>query len=56
MAGNFHCLPLLFTSMADNFLERHKEKYEQRKASLQSRKQSVSRVKRNIQKPDDEAL
>lgn len=56
MAGNFDCLPLLFTNMADNFLERHKEEYEQRKASLQSRKQSVSRVKRNIQKPDDEAL
>ncbi len=44
--------------MADNFLERHTEDYEQRKQQwlLRKRHIKVRHTKRNIHKPDDEAL
>lgn len=43
--------------MADNFLERHREEYEQRKAQWLKRKKRLPVKKiRNIEKPDDEAL
>lgn len=43
--------------MADNFLERHREEYEQRKAAWLRKKKHLSRQpKAKLQKPDDEAL
>lgn len=43
--------------MADNFLERHREEYEQRKAEWLKKKRKVKTVRRvNISKPEDEAL
>ena len=43
--------------MADNFLEKHYEEYEQRKAEWLRKKRHLHIKKvRNIRKPDDEAL
>ncbi|PDP58195.1 dehydrogenase [Prevotella intermedia] len=43
--------------MADNFLEKHYEEYEQRKAAwLRKKKHLKAKKVRNIHKPDDEAL
>ena len=43
--------------MADNYLENHREEYENRKALWIAKKKHTSKiVKRNIQKPEDEAL
>ena len=43
--------------MADNFLERHREDYEQRKAAWLRRKKHLPKIKKPaIQRPDDEAL
>jgi hypothetical protein len=42
--------------MADNFLERHYEEYEQRKAAWLRRKRHLPKVKSALQRPDDEAL
>lgn len=44
--------------MADNFLERHREDYEARKARWQQRKKHVKvrNLRRNIERPDDESL
>ncbi|MBF1501736.1 dehydrogenase [Prevotella pallens] len=43
--------------MADNFLEKHYEEYEQRKAEwLRKRRHLQIKKVRNIRKPDDEAL
>ena len=42
--------------MADNFLERHREDYEQRKAAWLRRKKHPKIKKPTIQRPDDEAL
>lgn len=43
--------------MADNFLERHREDYEQRKAQwLRKQKHLPKTAQRNIPRPDDEAL
>ena len=43
--------------MADNFLERHREEYEQRKAAWLRKKKHLERQpKTRLQKPDDEAL
>lgn len=42
--------------MADNFLERHREEYEQRKAAYLRKKKHLPRAARNIERPDDEAL
>jgi hypothetical protein len=43
--------------MADNYLERHREEYEQRKANWLKRKRHFPHSKPSPpQKPDDEAL
>ena len=47
--------------MADNFLERHREDYEQRKAAWlrkkgHSRRRSPARLQRRLQRPADESL
>ena len=43
--------------MADNFLEKHYEEYEQRKAEWLRKKRHLQiKTVRNIRKPDDEAL
>ena len=43
--------------MADNFLERHREDYEQRKAAWLRRKKHLPKIKKpTSQRPDDEAL
>lgn len=43
--------------MADNFLERHREDYERRKAQwLQRKRRHPVSTQRGITKPDDEAL
>lgn len=44
--------------MADNFLERHREDYEERKARWLKRRATRLKVpvKRQIPRPDDEAL
>lgn len=43
--------------MADNFLEKHYEEYEQRKAEWLRKKRHLQTKKvRNIRKSDDEAL
>ena len=43
--------------MADNFLEKHYEEYEARKAAwLRKKAHLPSQQKRHIEKPDDEAL
>ena len=42
--------------MADNYLERHREEYEARKAAWLRRKSRQPKVTRQIEKPDDEAL
>lgn len=47
-----------FVSMADNFLERHREDYEQRKAAWLKKKKNLKVTKKisTINRPDDEAL
>lgn len=47
--------------MADNFLERHREEYEQRKAAWLKkkrhlRKKAAKNVAQTINRPEDEAL
>ncbi len=42
--------------MADNYLEYAREDYERRKARWMAKKSHKPFAKRNIQKPDDEAL
>lgn len=42
--------------MADNFLERRRQEYEQRKAEWLKKKRRTRIVVRNIDKPDDESL
>ncbi|MBR1401312.1 MAG: dehydrogenase [Prevotella sp.] len=42
--------------MADNFLERHREEYEQKKAEWLRKKKHIPATKRNIERPDDESL
>lgn len=43
--------------MADNFLERHREDYEQQKAAWLRRKKHLPKIKKPaIQRPDDETL
>ncbi|WP_025003393.1 hypothetical protein [Prevotella dentasini] len=44
--------------MADNFLERHREDYEARKAEWLRKKKHLGKIvrQRTIVKPDDEAL
>ena len=42
--------------MADNFLERHHEEYEERKRAWLRNKKRMPHVKRKIEKPEDESL
>ena len=43
--------------MADNFLEKHFEEYEARKAAYLRKKKHLPKIKKpSIQRPDDEAL
>jgi hypothetical protein len=42
--------------MADNFLERHQEEYEAKKAAWLRKKKHLPKVNRKPVKPDDEAL
>ena len=42
--------------MADNFLERHHEEYEERKRSWLCNKKHMPKLKRTIEKPEDESL
>ena len=43
--------------MADNFLEKHREEYELRKAAYLRKKKHLPQMKvRQIERPDDEAL
>ncbi len=42
--------------MADNFLERHHRDYEERKEAWLRNKKHMPKVKRKLQRPDDESL
>lgn len=43
--------------MADNYIEREREKYEQRKAAYLNKKKHLPPVRRRqIERPEDEAL
>ncbi len=42
--------------MADNFLEKHFEEYEARKAAYLRKKKHLPKVSRQPERPDDEAL
>ena len=42
--------------MADNFLERHQEEYEAKKAAWLRKKSHLPKVSRKLVRPDDEAL
>ncbi len=42
--------------MADNFLEKHYEEYEARKAAWFRKKRHLPKANRSPQRPDDEAL
>lgn len=42
--------------MADNFLERHHEEYEQKKAAWLRKKRHLPKQKTMLRRPDDEAL
>ncbi|NPD92248.1 dehydrogenase [Prevotella sp. PMUR] len=42
--------------MADNYLEKHREEYEKRKARYLLRKRHIKPCPIHLQKPEDEAL
>ena len=42
--------------MADNFLERHRDEYEARKAKWLLRKKNSYKVKKRLEKPENESL
>ncbi|MBP5387806.1 MAG: dehydrogenase [Prevotella sp.] len=42
--------------MADNYLEKHREEYEARKAEWLRRKHRVPIRRKKLEKPEDEAL
>lgn len=43
--------------MADNFLEKHREEYEQRKAAYLRKRKHLPKVKAiQLERPEDEAL
>lgn len=42
--------------MADNYLEKHREEYELRKQAWLRSKKKFPKVKKQLQRPDDEAL
>lgn len=41
--------------MADNFLERHRQEYEERKQAWLKNKKHMPKVKRHLEQPEDEA-
>jgi hypothetical protein len=41
--------------MADNFLERHHEEYEQRKAAWLRKKRHLPKTARMLERPDEES-
>lgn len=45
-----------YNVMADNFLERHRRDYEERKEAWLRNKKHMPKVKRKLQRPDDEGL
>ncbi|MBR5928809.1 MAG: dehydrogenase [Prevotella sp.] len=42
--------------MADNYLERHQEDYEVRKAEWLRKQKHLPKLKKKLERPDDEAL
>ena len=42
--------------MADGFLEKHQQDYEARKAAWLRKKAHLPKLKKTLEKPDDEAL
>lgn len=42
--------------MADNYLERHQEEYERRKAAWALKKKHILLTRKAVERPDDEAL
>lgn len=42
--------------MADNFLEKRREDYEQRKQAYLRKKRHLPKIKPRLQRPEDEAL
>jgi len=42
--------------MADNYLEKHREEYEARKAVWLRRKRYIPTPRKSMEKPEDEAL
>ena len=42
--------------MADNFLERHRSEYEERKAAWLRNKKHMPKLKKTIHRPEDESL
>ncbi|MDD6541928.1 MAG: dehydrogenase [Prevotella sp.] len=42
--------------MADNYLERHREDYEERKQAWLRHKKHMPKVKKSLHQPEDEAL
>lgn len=42
--------------MADGFLEKHHEEYEARKEAWLIKKKHTPKIKRRLERPDDEAL
>ena len=44
------------TMMADNYLEKHREEYEKKKADWERKKRHLPPISRKPHRPDDEAL
>jgi hypothetical protein len=42
--------------MADNYLERHMEEYEARKRQWEQKRHRSTRLSRQVEEPEDEAL
>lgn len=42
--------------MADNFLEKHRQEYEERKAAWLKNKKRMPKVRRKLERPADESL
>lgn len=42
--------------MADNFLERHRLEYEERKEAWLKNKKRMTKIKRRLTRPEDESL
>lgn len=42
--------------MADNFLERHRREYEERKRAWLKNRKHIPKIKRHLERPEDESL